>query len=145
MPKVRLEPLGINLSVTEAEVLLRSLQRAKVELDAVCGGQGTCGTCVLHLVEGKTALSPLNPQEQITLKNLRKDPHQYRLTCQTQVLDDGVVFYLNNKAAKKLNQIFARLKDRRAPKDIVHPITGELLLPQGGIITQTILERLLSS
>lgn len=145
MPRIRLEPLGITLNVTEAEVLLLALKRAKVELDAVCEGQGTCGTCALQLFEGGAALSPMNPLERTTLKNTRKDLERYRLTCQTHVLEDGVVFYLNNKAAKKLIQIWERLKNRRAPQDILHPTTGELLVKKDGIITQAILERLLSA
>ncbi|HEY9694782.1 MAG TPA: 2Fe-2S iron-sulfur cluster-binding protein [Oculatellaceae cyanobacterium] len=144
MPQIRVEPLGINLNVTETEVLLRSLKRAKVELDAVCGGQGTCGTCALQIFEGQAALSPMKPLEATTLQNTRKDPEKYRLTCQTNVIRDGAVCYLNNKAAKKLNQIFERLKDRRAPQNIIHPISGELLVAQNGIITQDILEKLLS-
>jgi ferredoxin len=144
MPQIKLEPLGINLSVSEAEELLLALQRAKVQLDAVCGGQGTCGTCAVQLFEGEVALSPMQSLELTTLKNTRKDPTRYRLSCQTHVIEDGVVFYLSNKATKKLTQIFERLKDRRAPENIIHPLTGELLVEQGGIITQPILEQLLS-
>lgn len=144
MPRIRLEPLGINLNVTEAEVLLQALKRAKVEMDAVCEGKGICGTCALQIFEGEAALTPMKTLEMATLKNVRKDPEKYRLTCQTHVLEDGVVFHLNNRAAKKLIQIFERLKDRRAPKNIIHPVTGEVLVEQDGIITQAILEQLLS-
>ena len=57
---------------------------------------------------------------------------------------DGVVFYLDNKTDKKLVQIFSRLKNRLAPRNIYHPLTGELLVQEGNLITQEILESLLS-
>lgn len=145
MPIIRLEPLGININVTEPEKLLEVLKRAKVELDSVCGGKGTCGTCAVQVLKGMPALSPIESQEITTLKNIRKEPEHYRLTCQTHVLEDGVVFYLNNKNARKLIQIFERLKNRRAPRNIIHPVTGKLLLHENEIITQDILEQLLSS
>lgn len=144
MPRIKLEPLGIYLNVTDKEVLLRSLQRGKVDLLAVCKGEGTCGTCALQVFQGGSALSKMESLEQATLKSIRKDPSQYRLTCQTCVLGEGIVFYLDNRAAKKLTQIMDRLKDRLAPRNIYHPTTGELLVKEGGMITQSILEKLLS-
>ena len=86
----------------------------------------------------------MQPLEQVTLKNTRRDLSLYRLTWQASVLEDGVVFYLDNKADKKLAQIFERLKNRIAPCNIYHPITNELLVQEGNLITQEILERLLS-
>ncbi len=144
MTRIKLEPLGITINVSAKDRLWRSLKHAKVELVATCNGQGTCGTCALRVFDGASSLSPMEPLEQVTLKNTRRDLSLYRLTCQASVLADGVVFYLDNKADKKLAQIFARLKNRLAPRNIYHPITGELLVQEGNLITQEILERLLS-
>ena len=144
MPRIRLEPLGITINVSAENVLWRSLKHAKVELVATCGGQGTCGTCALRVFDGANSLSPMQTLEQVTLKNTRRDLSLYRLTCQASVVEDGVVFYLDNKTDKKLVQIFERLKNRLAPRTIHHPITNELLVQEGNLITQEILERLLS-
>ncbi|MBD2178538.1 2Fe-2S iron-sulfur cluster binding domain-containing protein [Pseudanabaena sp. FACHB-1998] len=144
MPRIKLEPLGISINVSANSGLWRSLKHAKVELAATCGGQGTCGTCALRVFEGGSSLSPMQTLEQITLKNTRKDLSLYRLTCQTSVVDEGVVFYLDNKADKKLVQIFSRLKNKLAPRNIYHPLSGELLIQEGNLITQEILENLLS-
>jgi ferredoxin len=144
MPRIKLEPLGITINVSAKDRLWRSLKHAKVELVATCNGQGTCGTCALRVFDGANCLSPMEALEQITLKNTRRDLSLYRLTCQASVLEDGVVFYLDNKADKKLAQIFTRLKNRLAPRNIYHPITGALLVQEGNLITQEILERLLS-
>jgi len=144
MPRIKLEPLGISINISANSELWRSLKHAKVELAAICGGQGTCGTCALRVFEGSSSLSPMQNLEQITLKNIRKDLSLYRLTCQTSVVGDGVVFYLDNKADKKLAQIFSRLKNKLAPRNIYHPISGNLLVQEGSLITQDILEKLLS-
>ena len=144
MPRIKLEPLGITINVSAKDRLWRSLKHAKVELAATCNGQGSCGTCALRVFDGASSLSPMETLEQVTLKNTRRDLSLYRLTCQASVLEDGVVFYLDNKADKKLAQIFARLKNRLAPRAIHHPITGALLVQEGKLITQEILERLLS-
>ena len=144
MPRIRLEPLGITINVSTENALWRSLKHAKVELAATCGGQGTCGTCALRVFDGANSLSPMQTLEQVTLKNTRRDLSLYRLTCQASVVEDGVVFYLDNKTDKKLVQIFERLKNRLAPRTIHHPITNELLVQEGNLITQEILERLLS-
>jgi len=144
MPRIKLEPLGITINVSAKNGLWRSLKHAKVELVATCQGQGTCGTCALRVFEGASCLSPMQTLEQVTLKNTRRDLSLYRLTCQASVLEDGVVFYLDNKADKKLVQIFERLRNRIAPRNIYHPITNELLVQEGNLITQEILERLLS-
>jgi ferredoxin len=144
MPRIKLEPLGITINVSAKNALWRSLKHAKVELAATCGGQGTCGTCALRVFDGANSLSPMQTLEQITLKNTRRDLSLYRLTCQASVVEDGVVFYLDNKTDKKLAQIFARLKNRLAPRNIHHPLTGELLVQEGNLITQEVLESLLS-
>ena len=144
MPRIKLEPLGITINVSAKNALWRSLKHAKVELAATCGGQGTCGTCALRVFDGANSLSPMQSLEQVTLKNTRRDLSLYRLTCQASVVADGVVFYLDNKTDKKLAQIFSRLKNRLAPRNIYHPLTGELLVQEGNLITQEILERLLS-
>ena len=145
MPQVKLEPLGIYVNVSSQEMLLPALQRAKVELAAVCGGEGTCGTCALQVFAGSNLLSPMQPLEQSTLYNINKDPKYYRLTCQTRIYGEGISLYLDNRAARKLNEIFDRLKNRLAPRNIYHPLTGELIVAQGETITQAILEQLFST
>ncbi len=144
MPLVKLEPLGLRINVSLKSSLWRSLKHAKVDIAATCGGQGTCGTCALRVIEGAEHLSPIQSLERRTLKNTNKDPIIYRLTCQASALESGVVFHLDKNAEKKLTQILGRLKNRLAPRDIHHPVTGDLLVQEGKLITQEILERLLS-
>ncbi|KAL2332350.1 hypothetical protein Fmac_019931 [Flemingia macrophylla] len=47
-----------------------------------CAGGGTCGTCMVEVLEGKELLSPRTDKEKEILK---KKPKNWRLACQTTV------------------------------------------------------------
>ncbi|KAL0923761.1 hypothetical protein M5K25_007833 [Dendrobium thyrsiflorum] len=49
-----------------------------------CAGFGTCGTCLVEVVEGTDLLSPRTDKEKEILK---KKPKTWRLACQTTVGD----------------------------------------------------------
>ncbi|KAK2399060.1 2Fe-2S ferredoxin superfamily protein [Trifolium repens] len=71
------------------EKLLRSIMSDnKIELYATygklmnCGGGGSCGTCIVEIIEGKDLL---NERTNTELKYLKKKPESWRLACQTIV------------------------------------------------------------
>ncbi|KAL8113593.1 hypothetical protein AgCh_020790 [Apium graveolens] len=47
-----------------------------------CGGGGSCGTCIVEVIDGKDLLSERTNAE---LKYLKKKPESWRLACQTIV------------------------------------------------------------
>ncbi|KAL8138555.1 hypothetical protein V2J09_004556 [Rumex salicifolius] len=47
-----------------------------------CAGGGTCGTCMVEVVEGRELLTPRTDKEKEILK---KKPKNWRLACQTTV------------------------------------------------------------
>lgn len=47
-----------------------------------CSGTGTCGTCMVEVVEGKELLNPRTEKEK---EKLKKKPRNWRLACQTTV------------------------------------------------------------
>ncbi|CDO98002.1 unnamed protein product [Coffea canephora] len=47
-----------------------------------CGGGGTCGTCIVEVVEGRELLSPRTEKEK---EKLKRNPRNWRLACQTTV------------------------------------------------------------
>ncbi|GMH03713.1 hypothetical protein Nepgr_005552 [Nepenthes gracilis] len=47
-----------------------------------CAGGGTCGTCIVEVVEGNELLSPRTDKEK---EKLKKKPKNWRLACQTTV------------------------------------------------------------
>ncbi|KAK1434125.1 hypothetical protein QVD17_11043 [Tagetes erecta] len=47
-----------------------------------CAGGGTCGTCMVEVIEGKELLSPRTDKEK---EKLNRNPKNWRLACQTTV------------------------------------------------------------
>ncbi|KAK6148834.1 hypothetical protein DH2020_016359 [Rehmannia glutinosa] len=47
-----------------------------------CAGGGTCGTCIVEVVEGKELLSPRTEKEK---EKLKRHPKNWRLACQATV------------------------------------------------------------
>ncbi|RID77645.1 hypothetical protein BRARA_A00536 [Brassica rapa] len=71
------------------EKLLRSImQDNKLELYATygkvmnCGGGGSCGTCIVEILDGRELLNERTDTEN---KYLKKKPESWRLACQTIV------------------------------------------------------------
>ncbi|KAK7293608.1 hypothetical protein RJT34_16478 [Clitoria ternatea] len=71
------------------EKLLRNIMLDnKIELYATygklmnCGGGGSCGTCIVEIIEGKDLL---NERTNAELRYLKKKPESWRLACQTIV------------------------------------------------------------
>ncbi|KAJ9702415.1 hypothetical protein PVL29_004246 [Vitis rotundifolia] len=71
------------------EKLLRNIMLDnKIELYAPygklmnCGGGGSCGTCIVEIIDGKDLL---NERTNTELRYLKKKPESWRLACQTIV------------------------------------------------------------
>jgi uncharacterized 2Fe-2S/4Fe-4S cluster protein (DUF4445 family) len=85
--KVDFEPVGLRVTCEGGTSLLEAAQTAGVLLSAVCGGNGTCGRCVVNVLEGE--VSALTVAERETLGGERGS--SARLACQTKVLTDVLV------------------------------------------------------
>ncbi|MCO5606582.1 hypothetical protein L7F22_060770 [Adiantum nelumboides] len=101
-PSIDLEFLGLErgqdgfhkadkVSVGSGEKLLRTvMNEQKLELYGLygkimnCGGGGSCGTCIVEVLEGSELLSERTDAEE---RYLKKKPSTWRLACQTIVGD----------------------------------------------------------
>uniref|UniRef100_A0A7N0TCN1 2Fe-2S ferredoxin-type domain-containing protein n=1 Tax=Kalanchoe fedtschenkoi TaxID=63787 RepID=A0A7N0TCN1_KALFE len=77
------------VKVKSGEKVLRNIMlENKLELYGAygkvmnCGGGGTCGTCIVEVVDGKDLL---NERTNTEMKYLKKKPDTWRLACQTIV------------------------------------------------------------
>ncbi|KAK1259332.1 hypothetical protein QJS04_geneDACA005546 [Acorus gramineus] len=77
------------LSVKSGEKVLRNLMTEnKIELYGAygkvmnCGGGGSCGTCIVEIIDGMDLLSERTATE---MRYLKKKPESWRLACQTIV------------------------------------------------------------
>ncbi len=82
---IDLQPIGRRIDVAAGTNLLDACQQAGVELVALCGGAGICGTCRVRLLHGQlsdytpTELDELTPEERA---------QGIRQACQADVLSD---------------------------------------------------------
>ncbi|KAI5060265.1 hypothetical protein GOP47_0024685 [Adiantum capillus-veneris] len=84
-------PKADTISVGSGEKLLRTvMNEQKLELYDLygkimnCGGGGSCGTCIVEVLEGSELLNERTDAEE---RYLKKKPGTWRLSCQTIVGD----------------------------------------------------------
>lgn len=83
-----LQPVGKRIDVPEGTNLLDACQQAGVELVAVCGGAGVCGTCRVRLLKGKLSDFSMTELEELTDEERAAGLRQ---ACQVNVLSDIVI------------------------------------------------------
>lgn len=89
---VLVQPVGIRLTPEPGETVFAAAQRSGYRWPTVCGGLGTCRTCVMKVEEGReycSAIGELEAEGLDALKEAKDGVH--RLACQTSVSGDVVV------------------------------------------------------
>jgi uncharacterized 2Fe-2S/4Fe-4S cluster protein (DUF4445 family) len=82
---LNLQPIGKRIDVPEGINLLNACQQAGVELVAVCGGTGVCGTCRVRLLKGKLTNYSLTELAELTDAERAEG---FRQACQVEILSD---------------------------------------------------------
>lgn len=139
---VRLEPIAQDTSVETNGNLLSILINKDLDVLKECGGRGMCATCHVYVKEGMDSLSPVNRREQRTLEVITTCKPHSRLACQARVLQNGVVVEL--PPGMYINSIkdIEALIGRRAEQDLLHPLTGQVLVEAGKLITRSTLKQI---
>lgn len=138
---VRLEPIAQETSVETNGNLLSVLMKEELEVMKECGGRGMCATCHVYVTEGMSSLSPVNRREQRTLEVITTCKPNSRLACQARVLNNGVVVELPPGMYINSIQDIEALIGRRAEQNLLHPITGQVLVEAGKLITRSTLKQ----
>ncbi|HIK53814.1 MAG TPA: 2Fe-2S iron-sulfur cluster binding domain-containing protein [Synechococcales cyanobacterium M55_K2018_004] len=139
---VRLEPISQETAIETNGNLLSVLINKDLDVLRECGGRGMCATCHVYVNEGMDALSPINRREQRTLEVITSCQPNSRLACQARVLADGVVVQLPPGMYINSLQDIEVLIGRRAEQNLLHPITGQVLVEEGKLITRSMLKQL---
>jgi uncharacterized 2Fe-2S/4Fe-4S cluster protein (DUF4445 family) len=82
--RVDFEPLGIRADCSEGSRLLDVARQAGVGLTSICGGNSTCGRCMVRVISGR--VSPISQTER-DLMDDESVEEGMRLACLTRVLD----------------------------------------------------------
>ena len=61
--EVDFEPIGRRVTCNAGATLLDAAQEAGVMLTAICGGEGSCGRCIVRVMSGE--VSPPNDTEDV--------------------------------------------------------------------------------
>lgn len=139
---VRLEPIAQESSVETNGNLLSVLLNKNLDVLKECGGRGMCATCHIYVQEGAEALTPINRREQRTLEVITSCKANSRLACQARVMGEGVVVELPPGMYVNSLQDIEALIGRRADQNLLHPITGEVLVEAGKLITRSVLRQI---
>jgi uncharacterized 2Fe-2S/4Fe-4S cluster protein (DUF4445 family) len=83
--QVDLEPVGCRVDCDLGDSLLEAARAAGLTLTSVCGGDGTCGQCLVRVVRG--AVSDLTATERDAL-DAQQITEGYRLACQARLRGD---------------------------------------------------------
>lgn len=142
---VRLEPIAQETSVETNGNLLSVLLNKDLDVLRECGGRGMCATCHIYVSDGMSNLSPMNRREQRTLEVITSCQQNSRLACQARVLDNGVVVELPPGMYINSLKDIEDLIGRRAEQDLLHPITGKVLVEAGKLITRSTLRTIENS
>ncbi|MHA1674373.1 MAG: ASKHA domain-containing protein [Promethearchaeota archaeon] len=129
MPSFQLiiDPYSRKLVLDEGSSLLDAIMELKLEINASCGGIGTCGKCLIQNLSIEDSLSKLTEKEK---KILTPDQitQGYRLACQTQIMGDSYIRLTEKilgKAYKKA-QIMITQNDSLIKEPIVKRSTSAI-------------------
>ncbi len=139
---VRLDPLGKQTAIATNTNLLSVLLANDLNVAQECGGRGICATCHVYVKEGEESVSPMTRREQRTLGVITSCRNDSRLACQTKVIGEGVVVELPAGMYISRDDNVEDLIGRRAQADILHPLSGQVLVEEGKLITRSMIAQL---
>jgi ferredoxin len=139
---VRLDPLGKQTAIATNTNLLSVLLANNLNVAQECGGRGICATCHVYVKEGEESVSPMTGREQRTLGVITSCRNDSRLACQTKIIGEGVVVELPAGMYISRDDNVEDLIGRRAQADILHPLSGQVLVEEGKLITRSMINQL---
>ena len=139
---VRLDPFGTNTAIATNTNLLSVLMKNDVEVTQECGGRGICATCHVYIKDGEDSISPTTKREQRTLGSITSCNVNSRLACQARVVGEGVVVELPAGMYISQDDDIEDLIGRRAQDNILHPLSGQVLVEEGKLITRSVISQL---
>ena len=90
MPKVKFQNTGEEVEVEQGANLKEVTKNQGWSIPYGCE-EGTCGTCIIKVIEGKENFSPLTETEKQTLDVMSMDDGEHRLACQCKVNGDVTI------------------------------------------------------
>ncbi len=80
-----IEPLGRRIPCQAGETILAAARQAGILLNATCGGEGSCGRCLVRITAGQVSAPSLSEEAELGPERLGSG---WRLACQAQIRGD---------------------------------------------------------
>ena len=87
---IEFQPSGLRMDFTQPINGLDATRQANINLNAICGGEGTCGKCVIQLLTGAENFMPTDIEKKHLSQN--KIDQGYRLACQITLNCDVKIY-----------------------------------------------------
>ena len=142
MKTVSLMPINRKPQIHTQQSILDALLVEQVDVLMACGGRGRCATCHVFVDEGMDKLSAMDQRELRTINRLSGCGPTSRLACQARVLGEGVRVRLPKGMYISRDTKVEDLIGKRAQQNIIHPITGEILVEEGKLVTRHFIMKL---
>lgn len=141
--KVKFEAEGLNtIEMLPEAHLLDALLARNIDVKQLCSRRGLCATCHVYVTKNPEHLSPATPRETLTLAVLTGARANSRLSCQARIIGDGVEVALPDGLYIDSFESLEKLIGQRTQVPILHPVTGDVLVPANKIIIRSIVEKL---
>lgn len=141
--KVKFETDGLRtIEVQPQSRLMDALLARNVDVKQLCNGRGLCATCHVYVTKNPQNLSPPSPREILTLSVLTGAQANSRLSCQAQVIGEEVEVAFPEGLYVDSFESLEKLIGQRTKVPILHPVTGDILVPANKIIIRSIVEKL---
>ena len=99
--QVKFEPLGKYGECPYSSTILHCARKTGIELIGVCGGKGSCGHCIVRIIDGN--VSPADGEERKLLAPEMLDKG-YRLACRARLQGDCRI-YIPQQSLSSLQRI----------------------------------------
>lgn len=139
---IKLEPIAEEMAVQTNTNILSALLSKELHVLKECGGRGMCATCHVYIKDGLDSLSSMNRREQRTLEVITSAKPNSRLACQAHIIGEGLVVELPTGMYINAIENVESLIGRRAEQDLLHPLTGKVVVETGKLITRSIINQL---
>ncbi|MFA6568549.1 MAG: 2Fe-2S iron-sulfur cluster-binding protein, partial [Victivallales bacterium] len=84
MPIITFQPSGKTIELPAGSELLEAARKAGIKIDSPCGGKGSCGKCIVHVISGNVDSDSLGVLPRTAVAD------GYVLACKTRILDGPV-------------------------------------------------------
>jgi len=113
MGKLIIHPQDIEIIAEDGQNLLELLKEHKHYVKSSCGGNGTCGDCVIKVRSDEPELPKLNMKEELMLGNVYHITKE-RLCCQLELKGKLTIDLSNHDSDRDKNKMNRPIKRRSA-------------------------------